>query len=230
MRRRAQRRRARAARADEAEGGRGVGAAGRGEKGPGVGARERLSAVDDGWTRLGARRAEAADGLAAPMAAARGREDTVAAGGREPTGGGRPRLEGMDRQQVGHSTISSHAAVLPVAEAMAEEAAVWCAVEMRAEARRAAAAAPGKRRAVAAAESATAAATEAGGEVAAPAAVGGTASPPSTGVRGRAVMRRGARGAGSLVAGVTKPMKSAARAAGAQTRARRILGAIAAAT
>ena len=57
-----------------------------------------------------------------------------------------------------------------------------------------------------------------------------TASPPSTGVRGRAVVRRGARGAGSPVAGVTKPTKPAARAAGAQTRARRIIGAITAAT
>ena len=69
-----------------------------------------------------------------------------------------------------------------------------------------------------------------GGGAAAPAAAGGAASPPSTGVRRRAVVRRSERGAGSSVTGVTKSTKLAARAAGAQTRARRILGATAAAT
>jgi len=229
-RRRAQRRRARAARADEAEAGLGEDAAGRGEEGHGVRAQMHLGAGEDEWTRLGARRAEAADGLAAPMAAAGGREGMVAAGGRESTGGGGERLEQTAGQQVGRTTQSSHAAVPPVAEPMAEEAAVWCTAEMRVEARSAAAAAPGKRRAVAAAETTTALAAEAsGGGAAAPAAAGGAASPPSTGARRRAVVRRSERGAGSSVTGVTKPTTPAARAAGPQTRARRIIGAIAAA-
>ena len=229
-RRRAQRRRARAARADEAGAGLGEGAAGRGEEGQGVRAHMRLGAGDDEWTRLGARRAEATDGLAAPMAAARGRAGVVAAGGRESTGGSGEQLEQAARQQVGRATRSSHAAGPPVAEAMAEEAAVWCATEMRVEARSAAAAAPGKRRAVAAAETMAVAAAEAsGGEAAATAAAGGAASPTSVGVRGRAVVRRGARGQGGSVAGVTKSTKPAARAAGAQMRARRIFGAVAAA-
>ena len=188
-----------------------------------------LGAGEDEWTRLGARRAEATDGLAAPMAAARGRGGMVAAGGRESTGGGGERLE-QTAGQVGRTTQSSHAAVPPVAEPMAEEAAVWCTAEMRVEARSAAAAAPGKRRAVAAAETTTAVAAEAsGGGAAAPAAAGCAASPPSTGVRRRAVVRRSERGAGSSVTGVTKPTKPAARVAGMQTRARRIIGAIAAA-